>query len=205
METLPQLIELTRVADKTTVQANLVALTRRLAQTEIDTKWWQNPQLDKSLRSLERDRGYSWSKRIGEVGNNRWFESRAIQTDDGRVQGAICYWINGRSFLNASNAAVYVELLATSPGNREWLVQPPVYRGVGSGLLLSAVEHSYRLGFDGCVNLVSVNDFHSRQFYESRGFVLAGYDGEDDEEKLPRYELSAAAAKEWLRKEGYEI
>ena len=94
MEILPQLVELTKVADKSTIQANIIVLTRTLAQKEIDTRWWQNPQIEKTLRIQERDHGYEWSKRIGQEINNRWFESRAIQTDDGRIQGAVFYWIN---------------------------------------------------------------------------------------------------------------
>ena len=36
-------------------------------------------------------------------------------------------------------------------------------------------------------------------FTKVASLFWAGYDGDDDEEKLPRYELSAAAAKQWMR------
>lgn len=205
MAIVPDVIEITRVADGETVEASVVKLTRQLAQTEIDTKWWQLTGIPKNLREKEMDHGYKWSKRIGELVNNRWCDTRGVQTDDGRIQGAVLYWLNKLSFVEENAGAIFVESLATAPRNRDWLVTTPAYRGVGSGLLRSVVIHSYLLGLGGRVNLFAANDAASISFYMAKGFMLAGYDGDEDEEKLPRLELSAKAAQRWLRVEGYEL
>ena len=113
--------------------------------------------------------------------------------------------MNTLSFVEENAEAIFVELLATAPRNRDWLVTTPAYRGVGSGLLRTVVIHSYHLGLEGRVNLVATTDTNSISFYEGKGFVLVGYDGDEDEEKLPRFELGADAAQQWLREEGYEL
>jgi len=95
--------------------------------------------------------------------------------------------------------SVYVDRLAAAPRNRHWLVADPLYRGVGKGLLLRAVCHSYLLGLGGRVNLVSVPRERTRRFYERRGLVAVR---EDDEGSI-EYELSEQAAHQWLQEEGY--
>src|SRR5262245_58933842 len=130
MEEVVARIEITRAIDNTIVTAKLVKLTRDLAQREIDAKWWVLPAESKSRRELEGDHSWKWSKIIGELRNNRWCETFAVQTDDDEVQGAILYRLNTRSFVNKNEGAIYVEGLATAPRNRPWLVDFPVYRGV---------------------------------------------------------------------------
>ncbi|MEI8021455.1 MAG: GNAT family N-acetyltransferase [Schlesneria sp.] len=203
----PKILEITRVADGTTIDVILVPLTRKLASLQIDTKWWQIPGVPEKVRSQEIDHGYKWAKRIGELtsNNSRWYRAIAVQTDDDNIQGAMIYWLNTRSFIHQNEGAIFVESLATAPCNRERIVTLPEYRGVGTGLLLAAVIHSYKLGLGGRVNLNSTNDPRTISFYETRGFVHCGYDGDEDEEKLPRFELSAEAAQKWLNDEGYEL
>ena len=204
MKIVPETIELIRIADDEAIEAGVISLTRKLAQTEIDTKWWQTPEISKSRRSQENDHGWQWSKRLGELRADRWHSALAVQTGDGRIQGAILYHLDTLSFVETGIGAVYIEAVATAPQNRPWFVSAPLYRGVGSCLVLCAVIHSYRLGLGGRVNLVSANDPRTIEFYNRRGFTPAGDDGEVGEEKLPRFELDANAAQRWLREEGYE-
>lgn len=76
---------------------------------------------------------------------------------------------------------------------------PPIRGGVGKGLLLRAVCHSYLFGLGGRVNLVSVPRERTRRFYERRGLVAV----REDEEGSIEYELSDEAAQRWLQEEGY--
>jgi hypothetical protein len=133
------------------------------------------------------------------VRNNKWYETTAIQTAGGVIQGAIQYRIDGRSFVSAEGV-VSVEGLATAPWNRPWLVSRPQFRGVGEGLLIRAALHSYLLGFDGRVNLIAFDDARTLEFYQGRGFSLIGH-----EQGFPLLEIMPDAATAWLQEEGYEI
>lgn len=205
MDTVPETIELIRNADSAIIESSVVTLTRKLAQSEIDTKWWQIPEVSKGTRSQENDHGWQWAKRLGELRDDRWHSALAVQTDDGRIQGAILYHLDTRSFIETDAGAVYIEAVATAPRNRPWLVSTPVYRGVGSGLLLCAVMHSYKLGLGGRVNLLSAEDSRTIEYYKRRGFAPAGYDDDAGNEPLPRFELDTDSAQSWLREEGYEL
>lgn len=198
MDDLPEGIEVASAADGSSASANLVRLARRLAQERVDGKWWDLPGTSKKVRQQENDYHWKWAKRIGELKNDRLHEAVAVQTDDGDIQGAILYWINGKSYIDEGQGSVSVEALATAPRNRPWLVQSPRFRGVGEVLLLRAVIHSDALGLRGRTNLVAFNDAKTVAFYQNRGFAVVGND--DD---LPIMELAPDAAQSWLRNEGY--
>ena len=68
---------------------------------------------------------------------------------------------------------------------------------------MRAVIHSHLLGFEGRVNLLAFNDQKLISFYLNRGFTIVGHD--EDDEKLPRLELTPDAARRWLGEEGYEL
>jgi hypothetical protein len=125
-----------------------VKLTLELAQAQIDGQWWASLGVPKNVREKESDYAWRWAKRLGELKNDRWHEAVAIQTDDGKNQGAML-WSNTKSFMDEGNGAIYIEALATAPRNRAWLVSSPRYRGVGTALVLRAVSHSYLLGLKG--------------------------------------------------------
>lgn len=201
MHQLPDRIRLIKVADNTIVTATIVKLTRNLAQAKIDGNWWEMLGVSTVKRQQEDDHNWRWAKRVGELKNDRWHEAVAVQTEDDNVQGAILYRLNTKSFVEQGQGAVYVEALATAPRNRPWLVASTLYRGVGENLLLRAVIHSYSLGLEGRVNLVSFNSPRTITFYEKRGLIVVGY--EDD--GLSQLELAPNAATAWLREEGYDI
>lgn len=123
----------------------------------------------------------------------------AIETENGAIQGAIVYRINAESQLEPGRLAIYGEYLATAPRNRPWLVNPPHLRGVGRGLLLAAVTHSYQLGLEGRIWLTSLPSERTRDFYVNLGFevIFQKPDGTID------FELPSARALEWLKDEGY--
>jgi|RhiMetdeSRZDD1v2_1073273.scaffolds.fasta_scaffold124384_3 hypothetical protein len=197
---LPSEIDLVRAADNHIVHAQFVRLTRAVAKTKIDGTWWEDLGASTEMRKKENDNSWQWAKKLGELRNNRWHEPLAVETQDGNIQGAILYWLNTSSFIEEEKGAVYVEGLATAPRNRPWLVPSPLYRGVGEGLLLRAILHSYVVGLEGRVNLLCFRDEKTGSFYKKRGFEIVG-----EEEDLDRMELSPTKAFEWLKHEGYDI
>lgn len=200
MVLLPNKIDLVRAADNHAVEAHLVRLTRTVAKTKIDATWWQDLGVSTEMRKKENDNSWHWAKRLGELRNNRWHEPLAVETQDGNIQGAILYWLNTRSFVENEKGAVYVEALATAPRNRPWLISSPLYRGVGENLLLRATLHSYVVGLEGRVNLLSFHNERTLSFYKKRGFKIVGEEG-----GLDQMELAPTEAFEWLRDEGYDI
>lgn len=202
MDQLPSRIELFNVADNTPVGAVIARLTRPLAKEKIDGVWWKGLEAPRDKREREDDHHWQWAKMVGFLKNDRWHEAVAAQTSDNDVQGAILYWINTKSFLEAGRGAVYVQALATAPRNRPWLVPSPRYRGVGEKLLFRAVTHSYSLGLEGRVNLEAFNNERTTSFYQNRGFTLVESENDDD---LAKLELAPNAAVAWLREGGYDV
>jgi hypothetical protein len=143
----------------------------------------------------ENDNSWHWAKRLGELRNDRWHESFAIETQDGNIQGAILYWLNTRSFVESEKGAVYLEALATAPRNR------PL------ACLLSTISRCRRKSaFEGSspqlyrINLLSFRDERTVSFYKNRGFEIVG-----EEKGLDQMELAPSRAFEWLKDEGYDI
>ncbi len=136
---------------------------------------------------------------LGEHRHDLAWEFVAAQTENEAIQGAIAYRIDARSFLDSNLTSVYVDRIAIAPRNRPWLVAEPHYKGIGVGLLLRAVCHSYLLGLGGRVNLSSLPRERTRTFYQKRGFIAVA----EDDDGLIQYELSDEAAQEWLSGQGY--
>ncbi|HEY6802438.1 MAG TPA: hypothetical protein VI306_02560 [Pyrinomonadaceae bacterium] len=197
---LPNEIDLVRAEDNYVVEARFVRLSRTIAKTKIDGTWWQDLDAPTEMRKRENDNSWHWASRLGELRNSRWHEAFAIETLDGDIQGAILYWLNARSFVESEKGAVYVEALSTAPRNRSWLVSSPLYRGVGEGLLVRAAFHSYVVGLEGRVNLLSFRDERTISFYTKRGVESVG-----EEDGLEQMELSPTEAFRWLRDEGYDL
>ena len=174
-------------------------ITRQLAASKIDGRWWAIKAQAGARREDEDDHHWPWRKLVGEHRSDLTWEFVGVQTDDGEIQGAIAYRIDFKSFLVPELTSVYVDRLAAAPRNRPWLVADPIYKGSGKGLLLRAVCHSYLLGLGGRVNLVSVPSERTRRFYERRGFAAV----REDEDGSIEYELSDEAAQRWLQEEGY--
>jgi hypothetical protein len=199
MDQLPDSVSLFGYGSGEECVARLVRLTRDLAATKIDGRWWAIKVKAGVKRSDEDDHHWPWRKLVGKHRHNLNWEFACVRTDDGEVQGAIAYRIDFKSFLVPALTSVYVDRLATAPRNRPWLVESPLYGGVGEGLLLRAVCHSYLLGLGGRVNLVSVPRERTRRFYEKKGLIAVR---EDDDGSI-EYELSEEAAQRWLQQEGY--
>jgi GNAT superfamily N-acetyltransferase len=200
MDPLPAKAHLVETAVGSTVSCEILKLTRELAKVGIDAKWWRLPGVSAADRKLENDHNWKWAKAVGEVRTQRWYETLAVQTADGDIQGAIQYRIDGKSFVSRDDPAVYVDGLATAPWNRAWLVGVPRFRGVGKSLLRRAAYHSYALGLNGRVNLIAFDDDRTLGFYRKCGFEIVGND-----EGSPMLEIAPQAARDWLRDGGYDL
>jgi hypothetical protein len=117
---------------------------------------------------------------------------------DREIQGAMILLTDGKSIIEAGKPSVFVQYLATAPWNREWLIKPAKFRGAGSTLLFQAVRHSWDLGFNGRVTLLSKASEQIRKFYKKRSFTLIS---ETDDDMI-EFELEPPAAERWLRDQG---
>jgi hypothetical protein len=211
-----------------TISASLVPLSHEVAQL-INQNWWcslgtfesrchddaRQPILENGhllCRSRipvpeclgEEDRDWNWVKVFEECGDQPLvFECLALQTADKGIQGAIVYRWDEASLLEEGERAVFVELLATAPQNRIRLVPDPMYAGIGKGLLLTAIRHSYGLGLKGRIQLYAAPG--AINFYISKfNFVDTGLQGtdEDNGQKYRIFELPSSSALNVLRRAG---
>ena len=197
MFNLPDKVTLTDVVRKCVCDASIVSVTREIAKHQMDAAWWQIGG-SKSDRQKEGDHAWSWTRIVGEVRQDRFAKLVAVQTPDGEIQGAIKYLFDGESLLEPGEPSIFVEYLAAAPQNREWLVNPPKYRGVGTALVFYAVCDSWISGRQGRVTLVSLSSEKTREFYTRRGFseVSTLEDGNVE------FEMTSIAAERWLRQRG---
>lgn len=197
MLVLPENTIITDLRSGGDCEAQIARLTKELGK-QIDSQWWQIGG-SKSKRQQEGDHGWSWADIWGKCRTDKWCECLGLVTPDGIVQGAINYHLDGKSLVVPDVGAVFVHHFATAPRNRPWLVDEPQYRGVGSGLLVTAVRHSYLLGLGGRVVIPSLPTEKTKQFYENRGFEQV----DADEDGIIDYELTPEAGQQWLREEGF--
>jgi hypothetical protein len=190
------------------VQAQIVDLTRDLAQVYIDARWWANLGIGYRRRDTAEDHHWLWYKKVGSFRTDHFVRSVAVQTLDKEIQGAMIYHLNGNSLLEPGEGAVFVNYLAAAPRNRDQLLNHPGrtnnsgwvgprYRGVGGGLLTLATLHSYERGFRGRVNLQSLPG--SEGFYRRQNFLWTG----TEVDGMLVYELSSDQALSDLRSWGF--
>lgn len=163
----------------------------------IDANWWVNLP---SIRAKEPDHHWKWAKlpRSYETSaEHRLFTiCNALRTNDNRIQGAIIYRLNGKSYLCKDEGAVFIEWLATAPYNRPRLKNPPVYQGAGTALLLQAMAASELSGFRGRVVLCTVDHADTIEYYKRRGFTAIP--GDED----GTMEIESEKARAFLRNHG---
>lgn len=194
---LPEDVDIHDAEEGEDVTGQLVRLDRKLAAKGIDGKWWAQIS-SKTLREKELDHHWSWRKIVGNRRPPKW-DCLAVLGPTKEVEGAITYQVNAISQIETGKGAVYVDRLAVAPRNRDWLIDPNKYTGVGTVLLLAAVRQSYSLKLGGRVWLSCVPDERSKRFYANKNFTFL----REDDEGMIDYELPAAEAEKWLVKEGW--
>ena len=193
---LPQKASLLHCPSGQFVEAKFVKLWRRVAEADIDAVWWS--EIRKAMGKREQpedDEHWRW----GAIADEFWLrggECVGLQTADRRIQGAMaCRPI---AATEAQEGSVYIGWIAAAPWNREWLFDPPAYRGAGTKLLLYAAARSYLLGLKGTLTLNAFPRPRTKAFYQARGFSLAGQRGDGTIAMV----LSARKAMDWLQREG---
>ncbi len=179
MLSLPMAISLTDCRNGRRVAAQIVHMSRDLAP-QMDATWWRDAP--KAVCKQEDDNHWKWTQLLGGARsseNARFARSIAVLTDDGNIQGAALYYLNGMSYLEPDAGSVFADRLATAPRNRDWLVAEPACRGVGTALLRLLVAHSYDVGHGGRVNLLSFPRPQTVDFYEKFGFERTDVDEDD--------------------------
>lgn len=194
---LPETIRIFDVARNADVDAKLIRLTRKRAAMLIDGQWWKI-DVSKRLRRAEGDHHWIWRKQVGAKRNRLVWQCLAIRSTVDSIEGAIIYRIDYLSAIEPNQGAVYVDRIAVAPRNRDWLIDPPRFRGIGTDLMLAAVRDSYSLGLGGRVALTSLPTQNATRFYEKKGFRVLCRDGDG----MIDYELPADKAVRWLEEEG---
>lgn len=163
------------IASGRMVGAEIQALDRRRAKSEIDLGWWNSVRdLPKPIVDGEQDKGWHWHKLVGTLRTqlgNLGFAWAAWAGN--RIQGAILYQIGAVSELEPELPTLMIYRLASAPWNREWLRDPPQYAGIGSGLLRLAIYHSYRYGMGGRVTVEAYSEERVLDWYLQFGFQVA--------------------------------
>lgn len=195
MNGLPEQLQLYNCVTGHAVVAAIQALHREDAKHLIDADWWTDLGVTLANPMDEPDSHWQWREIISKTQNRPYFRGVCARSPDNKIQAAMLIRVDGRSVLAPGERAVLIDRLATAPRNRGWLVQAPLYRGGGEGLLAYAVAQSHFLGFSGRVTLFPIAN---EQFYLDRGFIRT--DIIEDDEVL--YELPAELATSMLQERG---
>ncbi len=193
-------IQILRANDNQTVDAKIVRLDFNDAREKIDKTWWNLPNIDSQDIADEGDSHWSWENLVEIYGNQVLHECVAILSIEDFLEGAMIYHFNAKSKLEPGKGSVYVERVSSAPRNRNWLVNNPLYKGVGTVLLYWAVRESYNAGLRGRISLESLPTPSTVKFYKNKGFIRT--DLTQSSNGLVDYELPELAALAWLRKEG---
>ncbi len=193
-------IQILRANDNQTVDAKIVRLNTDDAREGIDQIWWILPNISARDIANEGDSHWNWEELTRFYGNQILHECVAILSQEDYLEGAMIYHFNAKSKLEMGKGSVYVERVSSAPRNRNWLVNQPFYKGVGTVLLYWAVRESYDAGLRGRVSLESLPTPSTVKFYKNKGFVRT--DLTQPFNGLVDYELPESAALAWLRQEG---
>ncbi|MGF1539312.1 MAG: hypothetical protein ACFCU5_02500 [Pleurocapsa sp.] len=176
-------LKLFHVSDSKNIDADILILSdKHLA--DVDTFW-----LPRLQDSKEEDSHWDWQKKSLLLSTPN-YEKYALECQN-IAQGLMILEIDcHRSRLESGKNLVYVDYLATAPWNRPSVQNPPMYRGVGTALLLFAIQRSFDLEYKGRIGLHALP--LAETFYKKIGLVNCGTD--TDKQSLSYFELSSNEA-----------
>lgn len=195
-----QKIQIQRAGNGQFVEAAIVRLTIDNARKMIDETWWRLQGVSLTDIQNEGDSHWEWAHITYQYSSSTLKECVAIKSNENYIEGAVAYQFNVESSLESTEGSVYIGWLATAPHNRNWLVNQPLYKGIGSTLMYWVIRESYNAGLGGRISLKSLPTPSTISFYEHKGFIRTIPSQPDT--GLISYELPKAAAEAWLRKEG---
>ena len=164
--------------DRVYVQAQIVSLTREMADNSIRRDWWDDPSLKPVFDEPQPiDRHWNWNDfDIEYEGEILAPEKVAIVAGDDRaVQGAMMISIDPvPSMLDPGAKCLFIELLFTAPRNRPNLRRDGMgfLRAVGTELLIWGARFSRERGYGGRLRLDGSPDYLT--WYQKRGLQPLG-------------------------------
>jgi len=171
-----------------------------MAFRRVSYEWWRfrdhGPLADKQKYLEPEDKHWRWVSIVRRLRKDPFSVRAAVQTTDLHVQGAVIYRLNGISHWEPGEGAIFGEFLAAAPRNRETYVKNPLYRGVGGGLVIMLMLHSFLWGFKGRVNLYALPE--SINFYRKYGFLTTTV----QKDRMILYEVRSDDALRLLQKAG---
>lgn len=178
-------VKLLRVSDAKVVDADIVNLSVKHL-TDVDTFW--KPRLQPSA---EEDRHWNWAIKYLKLATPN-YEKYALEC--GRItEGLMILELDfHRSRLESGKSLVYIDYLATAPWNRPSIQNPPLNKGVGTGLFSFAVKRSIDLGYRGKLGLHALP--LAADYYTKLGMTDFGSD--PDKQDLNYFELTSDKALE---------
>lgn len=165
------------------------------------------PELQEAIKRLNKDnveragwpesRHWNWARKMKSIEGLLGQQSCAVVCD-GLTQGMMIVGVTSRGRITSQvgQHLVYVDYLEAAPWNRMGLhYDQPRYRGVGSVLVLAAIEQSKLEGFKGRVGLHSLPQ--ANNFYSRSGFTDLGID--KDYQNLRYFEMTPEKAEEYIQ------
>lgn len=195
--------------DAASDQSIAAELRDAIEQPQLDD--WENswrPALDAVLIELVRQGvhrsqwpqswHWDWKKKMARVQGLLAFQGFSVVAQ-GVTQGLMQVDLtkSAREASQAGKPLVYVEYLEVAPWNRPELGSTPRLRGVGSALLVTAVELSVAEGFKGRIGLHSLPQADA--FYRKIGMTDLGPDPQYQD--LKYFEMTAEQARAFLNEE----
>ena len=157
--------------------------------------WWDDVPNPLLPIDQEPDFHWNWTDIISkEIQNKPKRRSVCIRTPDGKIQGAMIYWIEAQSVLCPGQRVVYIDRLATAPANREKLIVPPRFQGVGRSLVRYAMIESFNNRCDGRLTAYPIAN---ESFYREQGFQKTDEFHQGEQTFL--FEVTAETAQQTLR------
>ena len=151
----------------------------------------------RSERNLPEDHHWDWQMKAEEWRPLLGYHSFAIVCDDD-LQGLMLVtdFQSARLKVQFGKPLVYVEFVATAPWNRPEIQKPPRYRGVGTVMIVAAIELSRDLGYRGRIGLHSLPA--AERFYRQQcGMTQLGKDAAH--QRMIYYEMTSEQADKFRR------
>ncbi|MDX2272821.1 MAG: hypothetical protein NW237_12880 [Cyanobacteriota bacterium] len=124
------------------------------------------------LRSI--DQRLLNANQLNQVLDSEWAVTELLQADSLKVRGVIDHQgvLQSAASVEADAGALRIQWLATAPQNLIYLENPDRLAGASRALMLYLVKESQDLGFQGRIELVSLET--SIEFYRKLGFSQRG-------------------------------
>ena len=194
------------VANNAAIEAELRDAIEEQQLADWEALW--RPLIDEKLRELRaqgiprqqwpQSAHWDWRAKIERIGELLAHEAFCVMCE-GETQGLMAVNLTKAARLQTQRGKnlVYVEYLENAPWNRPELFPPGRYRGVGSILVLTAIQRSREEEFKGRIGLHSLPQA-DRFYLDSCGMTDLGPD--PDYQNLRYFEMTPEQADAFVQK-----